>query len=527
MAGQPFELDRERAIRQILGQPEPGPFPVTLVWRDMGLILRRARVTVQNPYATIMDLRALIEEEFAIPPGDQRLFRSSGGPLSDGDAAADAGDCIYVEEALDDAPPAPAPPPAPPPPAPARRAAPPPPAPPQGDDALSRLDALAAAEHAGNVARMQKAGIAPRGPTIVDGGGRALDFENFTSPTGGGQIFQAPAPAPPAAAPPRVAATPAARPAPAPAAPERADAAESAEDAASRKKILALVVDKDGADRRECLVARLPNGTTLTLHVGGAAPATVGDLRRYAGRDGPVDVVERSSLPPRRLDDDAEPLRPGTVVAQRGDGARRPPPALGQDGPAERLEIDVGDGTKVAGEFRGIYKTSDGSFERAGMALLVLGPDTPEGKGDELARAVALPTFRFAATEEKGEDALAAVFAHFQRQSPFLVFRALLGYGGGAAAALAYAATSDPRRVPPLVALLAPLTYLPRLPIGRIEARVLVVHKASDASKRNARRFKQRHPAPELITLKQADFKSPAAVGAIVSDVILGARRFE
>ena len=85
MAAQPFELDRERAIRQILGQPEPGPFPVTLVWRDMGLILRRARVTVQNPYATIMDLRALIEEEFAIPPGDQRLFRSSGGPLSDGD----------------------------------------------------------------------------------------------------------------------------------------------------------------------------------------------------------------------------------------------------------------------------------------------------------------------------------------------------------------------------------------------------------------------------------------------------------
>ena len=240
-----------------------------------------------------------------------------------------------------------------------------------------------------------------------------------------------------------------------------------------------------------------------------------------------MDVVERSSLPPRRLDDDAEPLRPGTVVAQRGDGGRRPPPALGRDGPAERLEIDVGDGTKVAGEFRGIYKTSDGSFERAGMALLVLGPDTPEGKGDELARAVALPTFRFAATEAKGEDALAAVFAHFQRQSPFLVFRALLGYGGGAAAALAYAATSDPRRVPPLVALLAPLTYLPRLPIGRIEARVLVVHRASDASKRNAQRFKQRHPAPELITLKQADFKSPAAVGAIVSDVILGARRFE
>ena len=66
MAAQPFELDRERAIRQILGQPEPGPFPVTLVWRDMGLILRRARVTVQNPYATIMDLRALVEEEFAI-----------------------------------------------------------------------------------------------------------------------------------------------------------------------------------------------------------------------------------------------------------------------------------------------------------------------------------------------------------------------------------------------------------------------------------------------------------------------------
>lgn len=101
------QMSREQAIRFVLGQPEPGPFPVTLVWRDMGLILRRARVTVEDPNASVKDLRAIIEKEFAIPPSDQRLFASNGRGLDDSEAASEAGDAIYVEEALEDAAPPP------------------------------------------------------------------------------------------------------------------------------------------------------------------------------------------------------------------------------------------------------------------------------------------------------------------------------------------------------------------------------------------------------------------------------------
>ena len=75
-------MDRAQAIRFVLGQPEPGPFDVTLVWRDAGLVLRRQRVTVDDPNARVGDLRPLIEREFAIPAGDQRLFGSNGRPLS-------------------------------------------------------------------------------------------------------------------------------------------------------------------------------------------------------------------------------------------------------------------------------------------------------------------------------------------------------------------------------------------------------------------------------------------------------------
>ena len=60
------DMDREKAIRILLGGPAELPdVRLTLVWREMGVVLKRSRV-VCEPHATIAELRDIVEREFAI-----------------------------------------------------------------------------------------------------------------------------------------------------------------------------------------------------------------------------------------------------------------------------------------------------------------------------------------------------------------------------------------------------------------------------------------------------------------------------
>ena len=149
---------------------------------------------------------------------------------------------------------------------------------------------------------------------------------------------------------------------------------------------------------------------------GSVAPAQVAAARASA----PVDLVERSSLPPRRLDDDAAPLRAGSVVCQRQAGEPRRRPAATAASPSaatsQRVSLDLGD-RQIDAVFNGLYRTEDDAFHRAGLALVVLDPAAPAARGAALAEALHLPSLRFAAAPDD-DDAIPAAMRHFLQQSP-------------------------------------------------------------------------------------------------------------